>query len=309
MQTLASVRATVANVAADRKHVVELEDGDAIVVHENDPAKSATEEAEQTLVLFHGLSGCHGSPYMIRLVRRFCQLGYRVCRVDMRGCGDARELAEGISHAGRSEDVGAALASIADRHGQTLLSAIGVSLGGNQLLRCCGRIGAGLESKPTWWSRMQKVAVVAPPIDLLRCSQNMSRWGRRLYNRYFIRALIRRAPNRLRDREAFRQVIADRMPTTLFELDDRLTAPLSGFGNANEYYAECGAGTVAGHNPLPTLVVAAEDDPIVPVDCFARKDWPDSTRVVISRGGGHAGYVGRGGQQWMDECLHRWLDW
>ncbi|QDV46991.1 putative hydrolase [Stieleria neptunia] len=310
LQTLASLRAPGQQIAPDANHVVELPDGDAIVLHENAAVDGGAVDAgaRRSVVLFHGLSGCHGSPYMIRLAGRFVQLGWTVYRVDMRGCGAARDLSRGLSHAGRSEDVLAALDFVARRDPSAQLAAAGVSLGGNQLLRLAGRIGAGLDARPEWFDRLERIAVVAPPIDLVRCSENMERLSRRLYNYYFIRTLFERIAPAVREREPFQKIASLGRPKTLLELDDRLTAPLSGFEGALAYYRQCGATHVTASNPVKTLVLAAKDDPIVPADCFTNAHWPEQTRVLLTATGGHAGFVGRRRSHWMDDCLIAWLN-
>jgi len=306
LQTIAAAGRPVAPLAADRRHVVALSDGDAIVLHENAAVDGRPESPAAVLV--HGLSGCHGSPYMVRLAKRLVASRWRVFRVDMRGCGEAYRLSRQLSHAGRSEDVAAALGFVAGRYPTAAIAAVGISLGGNQLLRMVGRVGAGLDERPDWFDSLCRVAVVAPPIDLLRCSENMQRLSRRIYNRYFIRNLLRRIPPLVRSRVEYERIAAAPAPRTLFELDDRITAPLSGFSGAADYYRHSGAHSVTASNPVKTLVLAARDDPIVPVDCFQRASWPESTEVCLTRTGGHMGFVGRGRQPWMAECLHGWIN-
>ncbi len=303
LQTLASLRRARLEVPVDTRHVVRLPDGDALVLHE-----TGRDPTDRVMVLFHGLSGCHAAPYMVRMASQFLQRSWKVYRVDMRGCGAAREHARQISHAGRSEDVGAALDFIAHRHPAARLAAIGVSLGGNQLLRFAGRVGAGRECRTAGFEQLHRLGVVAPPIDLIRCSENMQRVSRRLYNYFFIRTLLSGAAPGIRQHELFQRAARQRRPRTLLELDDSLTAPISGFDGALDYYRRCGAAEVVANNPVETLVLAARDDPIVPVDCFLRDDWPRTTRVLISPTGGHAGFLARGGRFWMDECLVHWMD-
>lgn len=306
LQTLASLRGPDQQIAPDLKHVVQLPDGDAIVLHENVAVDGG--DQGKVLVLFHGLSGCHGSPYMIRLAYRCSRLGWKVYRVDMRGCGAAWELASQLSHAGRSEDVAAALEFVARRESHAKLAAIGVSLGGNQLLRFVGRVGSGIDRRPDWFARLGRIAAVAPPINLVRCSENMERLSRRLYNHYFIRTLFDRIAPGIREQEQFQDAVSLGRPKTLFQLDDRITAPLSGFSGALDYYRKCGAVHVVSANPVPTLVLAAKDDPIVPSDCFTNADWPRGTEVLLTTTGGHAGFVGRGRAPWMDDCLVAWMN-
>lgn len=330
LQTIASLRSPSETLVPEAAHQIDLPDGDAIVLHENRPVDGARskitasavasdangadrdgadkDSVENVILLAHGLSGCHGSPYMVRWARRLTETGWTVYRMDLRGCGAAKPFARGISHAGRSDDLRAGLDWIAHRHSSARIAAAAVSLGGNQLLRLAGRIGAGLDQQPAWMDRWAGLAVVAPPIDLVRCSENMSRLSRRLYNYYFIRTLFERIPPRIESHDLFAAVASGGRPKDLYELDDRLTAPLSGFAGAEDYYQQCGAIAVTGANPLRTLVLVADDDPIVPVGCFENADWPRKTRLIRKKTGGHAGFVERAGGAWMDRCVVGWLN-
>ncbi|MDB4476581.1 alpha/beta fold hydrolase [Rhodopirellula sp.] len=307
LQTIAAT----CQISADRlnpiQHRVPVSDGDSIVLHEDCPAGWVS--GNQSILLVHGLSGCHAAPYMLRLAERFLQLGTRVFRMDMRGCGAARPLARNLAHAGRSDDVVAALDVIANKSADGPILAIGVSLGAGQLLRAVGRIGRGDSKKPAWFERLERIAVVAPPLDLRRCSINLQRLWLRPYNYYFIRALLESVPPGVRERAEFQNAIIQRRPRTLWELDDRITAPLSGFDGARDYYDQASACRVANFNPVPTLVLTAADDPIVPVGCFADDPglWPSSTRLIITPTGGHMGFLDRRRKCWIDEAVLSWF--
>ncbi len=307
LQTIASVRAVSGIELPTTQHVVDVSGGDSIVVHDDCPVD--WKPGDSSIVLFHGLCGCHGSPYMMRLADAFFRRGVRAFRVDMRGCGAASELAAQLTHAGRSEDVIQAIGFVANLTKDGKLGATGVSLGGNQLLRAVGRIGSGAEATPEWMNRLERVAVVAPPIDLKRCSSNMERAILRPYNAYFIRILLSRAPKRVREREDFQEIVRRSKPRTLRELDDWFTAPLSGFADAAEYYDFASAKHVAAETKVPVLVLTSADDPMVPIACFTDGEvaWPDSTQLVVSPKGGHVGFIGRGRQYWMDQVMLEWF--
>ena len=320
---------------------VEVSDGDRIVLHEDAPGVDPSQcpdgdrlprtqgsqtQGSQTqgsrtqgsnVLLIHGLTGCHAAPYMLSLADGFLAAGHKVYRMDMRGFGDAWALSGNLSHAGRSDDVIAALNFIAAQ--SDLLSdifAIGISLGGAQLLRGIGRIDGGLDQRPEWWSRLRGAVAVCPPVDLVRCSRNMQHWSRRLYNRYFIRSLIQRTPQQVRQRSDFQERLAGRMPRTLWELDDRITAPLSGFSGAEEYYDRSSCRALLSKIRIPTLVIAARDDPIVPIDCFdgacdayreLDRDWEAGCQLFDQSSGGHVGFVGRRGTRWLESVTETFL--
>jgi predicted alpha/beta-fold hydrolase len=289
-------------------HTVAVSDGDFIALHEDRPADWKPEQG--SMLMIHGLSGCHASPYMIRLAHRFYTAGIRVYRMDMRGVGAVAHLSRNVLHSGRHDDLVAALSEIAKQTVTGPMMALGVSLGGHQLLRMVSRIGSGLDPAPPWFDRLVRIATVAPPFNLPRCSENMQRLSRRIYNLYFIRNLIAQTPPLVRERDEYQRLIAGRRPRTLVELDERMTAPLSGFDSALDYYRKCSVHDIAIQNPVETLVLVAADDPIVPVSNFtgAELQWPDTTTLHVVPTGGHAGFIDRDRNSWMDLAIARWFD-
>jgi predicted alpha/beta-fold hydrolase len=288
---------------------VELTDGDRLALIDDEP--QGWQPGDASLLVIHGLCGCSEAPYMLRLASRFTSQGVRVFRLNLRGCGAGVGAANQITHAGRSGDVVSALEMVAKLTQQGPLSAVGVSLGGNQLLRAAGLVGQCHEHQAGQWrERLHRIAAVSPPIDLKRCSDNMERRLMRPYNRYFIRHLLERAPEALKSNPIIESAILN-MPRTMRELDERVTAPLAGYENGIDYYRRTAAQPVIQEIQVPTLILSASDDPIVPVGCFApevRATWPDHVRLVITRGGGHVGFIGRGEQRhWMDGLLDRWF--
>ncbi len=307
LQTVLSLRAHPAADLPTVRHEVGLGDGDRLVLHEDRPP--SWQRGDSSILLIHGLCGCHAATYMVRLADTFFQRGVRVFRLDMRGCGAGSHLSKQLTHAGRSEDVMASLSLIAKQTCEGRIGAVGVSLGGNQLLRAMGRIGGELEPRPEWFDRMDRVAAVCPPIDLGRCSDNMERLLLRPYNYYFIRLLLSRVPTLVSERDDYRQAVSGPRPKTLFQLDDRITAPLSGFRDARDYYQQSSAVEVIGENQVPTLVIASQDDPVVPVDCFvdSKATWPSTSELLVTTNGGHVGFIERTRQSWMDRVLVEWF--
>ncbi len=307
LQTILAVGNRDASNLNPVQHVVSVSDGDSIVLHDDQPHDWTPENG--SMLLIHGLSGCHQAPYMIRMANRFFDAGIRVFRMDMRGVGAGAHLSRNVLHCGRSDDVIAAWTEVARQTKTGPMMAMGVSLGGHQLLRAVSRIGARLDPEPSWFDRVVRIAVVAPPFNLPACSDNMQRLSRRIYNHYFIRNLIAQAPPLVREREEYKQLVDGRRPRTLYELDDMMTAPLSGFSDAMDYYQQASIHDIAVHNPTNTLVLVAADDPIVPVGNFTDPNvrWPNRTTVHIAATGGHAGFIDRDRNSWMDLAIAQWF--
>lgn len=278
-----------------RRHVVTLPDGDRIVLHDDCPPGWQT--GDRVALLIHGLSGCHLSPYMPRIAGKLESQGVRAFRMDLRGCGAGVGLARQPYHSGRSEDAAAALEKIAELCPDSPAVLIGFSMGGNIALKLLGELGHAR------CGHLVGAVAICPPFDLLPAVEQLHRPHNRLYERYFVRRLVMQAQEHQRATPDFPVVDLCRPPSSLFEFDDRFTAPVCGFGRAVNYYRLASAARVAGGIRLPVLVIAAQDDPLVPAAPLERlRDCP-SVELQITRHGGHLGYVG-----WR-EGDRRWLDW
>ena len=96
-------------------------------------------------------------------------------------------------------------------------------------------------------------------------------------------------------------------PKTLFEFDDRFTAPLNGFVDAEDYYHQSGSKGCLDQITVPTTILVSNDDPVVPAEIFDDACFSSSTTLIRIQSGGHMGYLGRCGKRWMDDQIIQWL--
>lgn len=279
------------------QHRVHLSDGDEIVLHDDCP--DDWRPGMRTALLIHGLAGCHLSSYMQRVAAKLSAKGLRVFRMDLRGCGAGFGLARLPYHSGRSEDAAAALAAIARWCPGSPTTLIGFSLGGNIALKLQGELGeqpcGGLDS----------AVAICPPIDLQAAIEKISLPLNRFYDRHFINLLLQQARERQRVLPDAPPVNFERPPRSLWEFDNGFTAPVSGFGDAANYYRQASSAQLIPNIRRPTLVIASRDDPLVPWRPFLAVKGPDCVQVEITERGGHLGYVARAGA----DPDRRWLDW
>lgn len=286
-----------------QEHQIFLEDGDGFVLHE-DLAK-ARGQGDRSVLLVPGLGGSSQSPVMPRIAAKLNACGFRTFRMDFRGCGSGYRLARLPGHAGRSEDTAAAVLKIAELVPCSPVTAVGFSMGGNIVLKMLGEAGR------VRLGNLDSGIAVAPPVDLLPCSLQLSRLPYRLYGHAFVRSLLQEVRCRREFVEEMRQIPLLPRPKTLMEFDDRFTAPLSGFVDVRDYYEQCSSGPLLPEICLPTLVLAAADDPLIPVSIFDRAGFSSTTNVLITNQGGHVGYFGVSGvdpdRRWMDWRIVDWI--
>lgn len=316
-------------------HLVSLPDGDQIVLHDDCPP--AWQPGDRTALLMHGLAGCHRSPYMQRIARKLNQRGVRTFRMDLRGCGAGELFARLPYHSGRSEDALAGLHKIVELCPGSPVSLVGFSLSGNIVLKLLG------ESPPDLPAHLDRAAAVSPPIDLAGCVEQLRTGTSRFYDRYFVRLLLqqiaarRRAGADLHLPEGWPGTNpaeatgasppaaaavgpagpappggrALQVPRGIYEFDAAFTAPLCGFGTAENYYRLCSSAQFIRQIRVPTLILTAADDPLVPATPFWQLALPSAVTLQVTEHGGHLGFIGRSthvpDRRWMDWRIVDWL--
>ena len=284
-----------------RLHQVDLPDGEAVIVHDDQPADWIADGP--TVVMVHGLGGCHRSGYMVRIAEKLNARGVRVFRMNLRGSGTGVAHATKPYHGGSSDDLHAVLRFIERLCPNSPITLLGFSLGGNIVLKLLG------EAPDRVPSAVIRAAAVNPPIDLEQSVVALKRWSLRPYDRYFVSLLLSRLNERKRTQPEAPHVQFARPPKRLFDFDDLYTAPVSGFRDARDYYKQCSSQQFLAQVQVPTLILTSLDDPLISVSMFERqiveKNLSPQIQIHIAEGGGHLGYLARSSHD-PDE---RWLDW
>lgn len=272
---------------------VRLTDGDQLCCQVSSPLHWQPHEA--TIVLLHGLGGCHLSPYMIRLARKFHRLGFRVVRINLRGCGTGAGLNKKTYTSGDSQDVLTVLHQLKKEAPHSAIQLMGFSLGGNIILKLAGELG---EKASDYIGRM---IAICPALDLLQSIQTIQKKENRLYHRYYLTNILKQAP----------KWVNKRYFNSMRELDEHITAPLWGYANALDYYKKCSSLQFIPEIRVPCDLLFAEDDPFIDHQALTRVKLSDSTRAWLTQKGSHMGFIGQDSKNrgifWMDDYLLEWV--
>ena len=298
LQTLATVFLRTKQMPyAARQHRIPLDDGDQLVLHDDCPP--TWQPHQRVVLLIHGLTGCHLSSYMVRISYKLARLGLRVFRLDMRGCGAGMQLARRSCHAGSSVDLAAAVGFINRTCPQSQLAVAGFSLGGSILLKFLG------EQRHREVECVTRAIAINPPLNLIDCERTMSRTGFGIYSRYFAQRLHRQLLERQAAHGGFVLPDGYRRPRGLREFDERYTAPVAGFDNADHYYRSSSSDQFVPHIQTPTQIIASRDDPLIPIDNLLSLKLPRFVKRHVTGHGGHLAFVGRG----RGDADRYWVDW
>lgn len=303
LQTVAAVylprrhapyKARLHHVAVDD---VAPESGDRIALHDDCPESWLAHRP--VVLMVHGLAGCYRSAYMCRMTDRLTARGYRVFRMDMRGCGAGEGLAKLPTHCGRSNDVAAALRYIARLCPESPVYVIGFSLGGCLTLNLLAEAGA----EPV--ANLRRSLAICPPIDLFAVERRFNSPSGRPYDKFFVKKLWKQITDRWRRFPEIAPAVLPPEPRRLRQIDETVIAPSGGFASADDYYSRTQPGPKLTAIRQPVLIVAANDDPIVPTTPLLEYPHSDAVQVAIVPYGGHLGFIASG----KDDPDKRWLDW
>ena len=264
-------------------------DGDFIDVdwlrNEAQPAGTATAAAPRPLlVMFHGLEGSSSSHYAQAFAEAARRRGWGFAVPHFRGCSGELNLAPRAYHSGDFEEIGWVLQRFRERHSGPLL-AVGVSLGGNALLRWAEEAGDSAAATA------RAVAAVSSPIDLAAGGHAIGRgFNRLVYTRLFLRSMKPKALAKLAQHPGLfnrERLLAAR---DLHAFDNVFTAPLHGFRDTDDYWRRGSAKPHLQRIRIPALLLNARNDPVVPAASLPRAH--EVGRHVTLWQPAHGGHVG-----------------
>ncbi len=258
------------------------------------------------LVLFHGLEGSSRSHYALAFAQAAQARGWRFVVPHFRGCSGEMNLAPRAYHSGDHEEIAWILQRL--RLGHTgKIFAVGVSLGGNALLRWAQEAGE------TASSSVHAVAAVCAPIDLTASGHAIGRGlNRHIYTRMFLRSLKPKALRKWQQHPGLFDRDAMLAARNLYEFDNLVTAPLHGFRDTDDYWARASAKPHLARIRIPALVLNAGNDPFIPAPSLPQRDAVGSHVTLWQPDqGGHVGFpAGRwpGHVRTLPEHVMNWLD-
>jgi len=275
------------------KRLVRTDEDTQVLVQTQRPAGEPVGE----VVLLHGLEGNGDSGYIHSMAFDALSAGFVTHRFHMRSCGGTESLCKTLYHAGLTSDLQAFLTSLRETASGLPVFLVGFSLGGNVSLKLAGELGET--------ELIDGVCAVSTPIDLAAGVRRLAKPENRIYERRFVERMRARilATGRYSETDLAGA-------ETIYEIDDRITAPSFGFGGADRYYATQSARNFLDSIRVPTLLIHAKDDVLVPFESYEHPAFASNRflRVIATEHGGHLGFLARRAPRfWVDEVAIEFL--
>jgi predicted alpha/beta-fold hydrolase len=284
-------------------------------------AKKTAPAERRLIVLVHGLGGTADSGYMRDVAASAVQAGLPTLRLNLRGADDR---GWDFYHAGLTDDLLAVLESPRLAAYESIY-VFGFSLGGHVTLRLAG--------DPRLPQRVRAVTALCPPLDLEASAEAFDAgvWVYRAHVLRGLKAMYRRFVAHVESHDS--SVIARLGLPSLKGLDaisrirqwdEQIVAPRHGFTSASAYYHAQRVSSRLQELRVPSLVVTARWDPMVPhsttspvllggVPSSSSDAWRRETALHDKLvhwelpSGGHVAWPS--GRKNRDSVVHHMLDW
>ncbi|HTN33672.1 MAG TPA: alpha/beta fold hydrolase [Marinobacter sp.] len=242
--------------------------------------------SDRLAIISHGLEGHSRRAYVLGLARTLVSEGWDVLAWNFRSCGGVMNRQPRFYHSGATEDLGCVIKHGLKRNYKTLFLS-GFSMGGNLTLLYLA------EQSEQADSRICGALAYSVPCDLAGSADMLAKPGRRIYMQRFLKDLHGKMTEKA---ERFPELIDIRgfgSIRSFHEFDDRYTAPLHGFRNARDYWAQCSALYRLKDIRVPSLMINAADDPFLSAKCFpeSRSVLGRHVQLEAPRWGGHVGFI------------------
>ena len=257
-------------------------------------------------VMFHGLEGSSSSHYALACADHARRQGIGFAVAHFRGCSGELNWAPRAYHSGDYEEIGWVLQRFASLHSGPIC-AIGISLGGNALLRWAEEAGHSA------CATVRAIAAVCSPLDLAASGAAMGRgFNRQVYTRMFLRSMKPKALAKLKQHPGLFDPQALMAAQDLYAFDNIFTAPLHGFMDTDDYWKRASAKPHLAAVRVPALAINARNDPFIPTDSLpAPHEVGQYVHLQQFDHGGHVGFAAGmppGHLATLPQTLGRWFD-
>lgn len=267
----------------DKNERVDLPDGDFIDLlwsTNNLPKDSPL------MIILHGLGGCADSSYVARFMREFNARGWRAVLMQFRGAGKELNRLPRAYHSGETSDLNYIVELLHQREPHAYKGIVGISLGGNILLKWLGECGKEC--------KVDAAVAVSVPYVLNKVANKMNEGLTRLYQNHllsqFKTVFARKVDSIINPPEPLKKAANC---TCFWTFDAQVTAPLNGFNSVYDYYRECSSRQFLCRIETPTLLIHAEDDPFMTLDVLpTEQELSQQVVLELSKKGGHVGFIG-----------------
>jgi predicted alpha/beta-fold hydrolase len=288
-------------LATSEEHLLDCGDGVRLQCFVSSPSRIGRPENGKVVVTLHGWEGNSDALYILSPAQKLFEAGFDVVRLNLRDHGATHHLNRELFHSCLLPEVVGAIQRIQAMFPDKPLHLVGYSLGGNFMLR----VAAQAESAKLNIAKVVAVSPVLDPDETLHAIEN----GFTAYHTYFIRKWAR---SLLKKQAAWPSVydFAEMVRlASLRRMTDEMVRRFTQFPSLEDYLNGYSiTGDRLANLRVPSTVITAKDDPIIPVRGLERLAKSPALSVMVTPHGGHCGFFDRlAGPTWLEQKIVSYL--
>lgn len=283
-----------------RRERIETPDGDFLDLDWSEAG------SKRAAIISHGLEGNTSRAYMMGMSRALNRAGWDALPWNFRGCSGEPNRKLRSYHSGATDDLHTVISHVLSQGKYSEIALIGFSLGGNVTLKYLGERGGEVHSF------IRKAAAFSVPCHLASGSRKLAQPSNKLYMKRFLRMLHEKIKAKM-------EIMPGQLDDAGYEsikdfkgFDDRYTAPIHGFANAEDYWQKCSSKQFIPCITLPTLLINARNDPFLSKECFPVEEARGNPNFYLEmpEAGGHTGFVefNDSGEYWSEKRAMEFLN-
>lgn len=257
----------------------------------------STVGSRHIVIILHGLEGNSYRKYMLGMAAAFNKKNFDTVAMNFRGCSGEPNKKIRFYHSGETEDLETVVKYVRNLGKYKTIHLAGFSLGGNVMLKYIGEKGGNIDAC------IKSAVAISVPCDLKDSAVALEKKQNIIYMKRFIRELETKL---LHKKKLYPEAInleSYSSIKTFRQFDDRYTAPMHGFKNAEDYWEQSSSRRFLERIRIPVLLINALDDPFLGKECFPYEEADKTPFFFLEtpRYGGHVGFVTFSGTQYWSE--------
>jgi predicted alpha/beta-fold hydrolase len=244
---------------------------------------------DKVVLVLHGLEGSSKSSNVKGIVKISNLNNYDAVVLNFRGCSGEPNKLLSAYHSGKTDDIDLTIKHLSSKYKS--ITTIGFSLGGNAMLKYLGEQHASV-------ALISKSVAISVPCNLKSSANKMAKSSNSIYMKRFLKTLKSKVFEKCKiHTDHTIDLIKIEKSKNFSDFDDEYTAPIHGFGNADNYWKLNSSKQFLKNITTPTLLINALDDPFLTEDCFPNEiaKTSDSLFLETPKKGGHMGFLSKTG--------------
>jgi predicted alpha/beta-fold hydrolase len=244
-------------------------------------------DSKNLVLLSHGLEGSSDRQYIQGAAKLFSKNNWDVLAWNCRSCSGEMNRTARLYHHGDIEDIGTVINHALAKKDYQNVVMIGFSMGGAMSLNYLGKNGKKIPAQ------IKAAVAFSTPCDLKEGAEILNLKSNAVYRKRFLKNLKKKILIKGQEYPGLVDLKKLEDIKEWRDFDEHFSAPLNNYKDADDFYFNSSAKNFMENIQIPTLLVNAQNDPILTPACSPISMAKNHPNLFIENPdqGGHCGFM------------------